>query len=341
MRKKILVLFCGGTIVMKEDEQGVLQAPEDREAVEILQSIEPRLTQLAEYDLHHVANVDSTNINPETWNRLLFVLKAQYERYDGFVITHGTDTMAYTSTALAIATRGLAKPVVLTGSQIPGRKVESDARRNLVNAFRMAVSGIPGVFIVFDTRVLSGVRATKASESKMDAFVSVNTKDAGEIRLDLRMDPSFRTKQSRGAFQILPGFDPNILVHLLTPGCHPETLQISLREGGVHGILLLGYGSGNVPSDLEPFFQEAYQRKVPVVVTSQCLEGRTLMNHYGVGRRALDRGVIEGFDQSVEALAVKLMWALNHYPFHKIKGIIHKNICGEIDTGYVGKTIQR
>ena len=331
--KKIRILFCGGTIVMKEDARGALKSPTRREAVSILRAIEPNLSRIAPFDIRYVANIDSTNMHPGQWDRMLEALAEDYGRYDGFVITHGTDTMAYTAAALSVGIEGLGKPVVLTGSQIPGPRIESDARSNLVNAFRLAVRDVTGVFVVFDERILAGARATKASESRLDAFTTVNADDAGEIRLDLRLHPGARRRRP-GRIRVRPGFDPDIFIHTLTPGCDPGDLVFLLDNRKIHGLILQGYGTGNVPYDFEPFFRKARKRRVPVVVTSQCLEGRTLMRSYDVGRRALDLGVIEGYDQSLEMLAVKLMWALAHVPYGRVRQVIQKNFCGELDRSY-------
>lgn len=321
---------------MKEDARGALAVPTRKEAVSILRSIEPRLGRIADYDIRAVANLDSTNMNPRHWDRLLEAIARDYPRYDGFVLTHGTDTMAYTAAALSIGIEHLGKPVVLTGSQIPGPRIESDARSNLVNAFRLAADDCSGVFVVFDERILRGVRATKASESRLDAFTSVNSDDAGEIRLNLRLRPELPHRRS-GPISIRPGFDPHIFIHTLTPGCDPDDMVFLLDDRKIHGIILQGYGTGNLPFSFERFFRKARERKVPVVVTSQCLEGRTLMHSYEVGRRALDLGVIEGFDQSLEVLAVKLMWALAHHPYGRIRGVIQRNFCGELDRRYAAR----
>lgn len=334
--KRIRILFCGGTMVMKEDARGALIVPTRREALSILQRIEPRLGRITDFDIRSVANLDSTNMHPRHWDRLLEAVAQDYSRYDGFVLTHGTDTMAYTAAALSIGIGRLGKPIVLTGSQIPGPRIESDARTNLVNAFRLAVCDCAGVFVVFDERILWGVRATKAWESRLDAFTSVNADDAGEIRFDLHFRPGLPRRKS-GPIRIRPGFDPHIFIHTLTPGCDPDDMVFLLDDRKIHGVILQGYGTGNLPYTFEPFFIKARERKVPVVVTSQCLEGRTRMHSYDVGRSALDLGVIEGYDQSLEVLAVKLMWALKHHPYSRIRGIIQKNFCGEIDRRYAGK----
>lgn len=326
-RRKILVLFCGGTIVMEEKGDGSLAVPDSEEsAIKILREVEPRLSAIADFDIEFIANIDSTNISPADWDRILLCLKENYRRYDGFVITHGTDTMAYTAAALSVSIKGLGKPIVLTGSQIPAIRIESDARRNLVNAFRVATMPYSGVFIVFDRRIISGSRATKASESSLDAFRSVNGDEAGEITVDIRMKSWVKARiPETHDIEIAPGFESDIFIHTLSPGCDPGDLEFLLNNEKIKGMIIKAYGTGNIPYGFENFFRKARARNLPVIITSQCLYGKTLMNMYEVGRRALAMGVIEGGAQSLEILCAKLMWALRHAP-GEIERIIREEI---------------
>ncbi|MGB9835933.1 MAG: asparaginase [Candidatus Saccharicenans sp.] len=323
--KKILVLFCGGTIVMEEKGDGSLSVPDNKDsAIAMLCNVEPRLSTIADYDIEFIANIDSTNITPDDWDRMLHKIKEKYQQYDGFVITHGTDTMAYTAAALSLAISGLGKPVILTGSQIPASKIETDARLNLVNAFRVATMDVSGVFIVFDQRIILGSKATKSSESSLDAFQTVNGEDAGEISIEIKIKPWVKKRINRPhQVEIYPGFEPDIFVYTITPGCDPGDLEFLLHNEKIKGIILRAYGTGNIPYGFENFFKKAKTRKLPVVVTSQCLHGKTLMPLYDVGRKALELGAIEGHEQSLENLAVKLMWALRHQP-DRIEEVINR-----------------
>ena len=328
-KPRVLILFCGGTIIMKEGEDGSLTPPSREEAIETLKAIEKRLNVIAEYDIHFVENIDSSNMTPSDWDHILSAIEENYDAYDGFVVTHGTDTMAYTSSALSLAIKNLGKPVVLTGSQIPGPRIETDARRNLVNAMKLATMDVSGVFVVFDERVILGSRASKASESKLDAFVSINAQDAGEIRADIHLNPALpRRRFDKAAFY--PGFEPDIQILTLTPGSDPSDLVFLLQNKRTRGIIIMAYGTGNLPHDFGSFLQRAQDEKVPVVVTSQCLHGMTRMKGYEVGQRALNLGAIEGFDQSLEVLAVKLMWALKHYQYKDIQIAMRTNFAGEL-----------
>jgi L-asparaginase len=328
-KKKVLILFCGGTIIMKEGKGGTLIAPSRKEAIANLRAIEARLATIADFDIRFVESIDSANMTPADWDRILAELEAGYDAYDGFVITHGTDTMAYTASALSLAIKNLGKPVVLTGSQIPGSRLETDARRNLVNAMKLATMNVSGVFVVFDERVILGGRASKASESRLDAFTSVNAQDAGEIRADIRLNPALPPRRfDKAAF--FPGFEPDIVVRTLTPGCDPDDLVFLLQNKRIKGIVIEAYGTGNLPYDFDTFFRRAREEKVPVVVTSQCLHGVTRMKGYDVGEKALRLGAIEGYDQSLEMLAVKLMWALKHYPYKDIRTVMQTSFAGEL-----------
>ncbi len=328
-RRRVLVLFCGGTIIMKRDDDGALAAPPKREALKTLREIEERLDQIADFEISYIENIDSTNMTPAQWDEILRAIESNYDKYDGFLITHGTDTMAYTAAALSVAIKNLGKPIVLTGSQIPGTELETDARRNLVNAMKVATMDVSGVFVVFDQRVILGSRASKASESRLDAFTSVNGRDAGEIRIGITLDPSLpRRKTDTIAMQ--PGFEPDIVVYTLTPGCDPRDLSFLLQNERIKGLIIRAYGAGNLPYDFGAFLDQARRKRLPVVVTSQCLHGVTMMSGYDVGGSALERGAIEGYGQSLEMLAVKLMWALGNFRYEDIRDVMQTDLAGEM-----------
>jgi L-asparaginase len=335
-RPRVLILFCGGTIIMKEDSRGALRVGSRSEAIQILREIEPKLNTIADFDIEYVDNIDSTNMTPSKWDAMLHVIKKNYARYDGFLVTHGTDTMAYTAGALSIGIRNLGKPVVLTGSQIPGSRLGTDARRNLVNSMRLAIANVSGVYLLFHNRIILGSRATKSSESRLDAFSSVNRPDAGEVKIDIRLSRDLPERRP-GDIEIMPGFEQDIFVFNLTPGCDPRDLEFLLDNDRVRGIIVQAYGTGNMPYKFDMFFQLARKKRIPVIVTSQCLQGMTMMNGYDVGSKALNLGAIEGYDQSLEMLTVKLMWALRRYDYGEIKNVMHTDYAGELDTSYLAE----
>jgi len=333
--RRVLVLFCGGTVVMEEDERGSLLTPALDRAIENLMGMENRLGEVAALDVAHIDNIDSSNIRPEHWDRVAAVVQERYSQYDGFVITHGTDTMAYTSSALSFVLGKLGKPVVLTGSQIPGRRIESDARRNFVNAVRVATMDAVGVLVVFDRKIILGARATKVSESRLDAFESINAPAVGEIRLDVVLTDAHGIRHD-GPLKYAPGFDKNVAIVTLAPGM-PRRILLDLVEGSIGGLVLRGFGTGNVAYEHHEAVERAVQRGVPVVVTTQCLQGATEMQRYELGRRLLDAGVIQGYDMGTECIVTKLMWALKRTSsVDEVREIMHRSYVGEVTAPYAG-----
>ncbi|MCW1930244.1 MAG: asparaginase [Candidatus Kerfeldbacteria bacterium] len=328
---RILVLFCGGTIVMRTDAHGTLQMQSRVEAVNALLELEPKLHNLARLSVRYIANIDSSNIEPAHWDTIAQAIQESYNDYDGFVITHGTNTLGYTASALSFALPKIGKPVVITGAQIPGYKIETDGRRNFVNAVRVALLDIAGVMAVFDEEIILGARASKVSESKLDAFETINGEDLGEIRTHIRLHPDHARRHAE-PLQIMTGFNPRVAVVTLTPGFTPSILE-HLISTGIHGIILRGYGPGDVPYALLPALKKAQRAKIPVVMTTQCIEGVTAMHMNDVGQQALNAGVIQAFNISLEAAVTKLMWLLPRYnTVEEIKTQLHTNYCGEITT---------
>jgi len=306
---KILVLFCGGTIVMEETSNGSYATPEPDRAKDILLNLEPRLQdELDALDLEFIDNIDSTNIKPHHWDLMLDAIKNNYDKYDGFVITHGTDTMAYTSSALSHSIHNLGKPIVVTGAQIPANELETDARRNFINAVRVACLDLAGVYVVFDEEIIEGDWATKVSESKLDAFETVNKSLFGEIRTKIRI-PEERSYRHNKIPEFNSGFCSDIIVETIVPGYSLSRLQ-SLLQNGIKGLILRGYGSGNIPDDIASIVCEARSRGILVVVSTQCLEGATEMHTYEVGQQVLDMGALQAHEMSLESIITKMMWVL-------------------------------
>ncbi|HEY4513036.1 MAG TPA: asparaginase [Candidatus Paceibacterota bacterium] len=329
-KKNILVLFCGGTLVMEENKSGALETPPREKAIQNLLTLEPKLNSISNLTVEYIDNIDSTNMEPKHWDKMTEVIAKNYAKYDGFIITHGTDTMAYTASALSYSLQNLGKPVVLTGSQIPGAKIDTDARRNFINAVSVATRDKAGVMLVFDEEIILGSRASKVSESKLNAFETINWDLLGEIRIDIRWSDEAK-KRNANKLKAMPGFEENVAVISLTPGT-PVDLLMHLLENGVKGIVLRGYGPGNIAYKYLRAIKRAKELNVPVVVTTQCLEGATSMHLYEVGRQALEMGAIQTYDMSLENLTVKLMWAIKHAKtIEEVKKIMHNNYTGEIN----------
>lgn len=189
----------------------------------------------------------------------------------------------------------LGKPVVLTGSQIPGGHIGTDARRNFVNAVRVATMQKAGVMIVFDVDILLGARATKVSESKLDTFRQLNWSVLGEIRIDIQFCQDARERHNR-PLVFRPGFECRVAVFTLFPGFPASQIEQTIRHSGVRGIILNGFGSGNLSSRYLHVIELAREHQIPVVVATQCLEGSTRMHVYRNGQQFLDCGVIQAYD---------------------------------------------
>lgn len=326
-RRKILIIFCGGTISMHKNETtGALNVAHGADQ---LFKLEPRIVDLAEIEIQQLMNVDSTNLTCTDWEKIVTTVQENYQKYDGFVITVGTNTMAYAASALSFAMQNLGKPVILTGAQIPAEAITTDARNNLANALRVASMDIVGVFIVFGSKIMLGCRTKKLSEADLDAFGTFNDSDYGEISIGIKIN-----KPNPGKHSNLPnfrnGFNPNIVSLTCIPGVEIDYLR-TLINNGTKGIVLRGFGAGDIPYTYLPLMKYARDHEVPVVVTTQC-RGSTIMGLNDPGLKALQAGVIQAFDMSMESMSTKLMWMLGqNVEYKNFKATFHQNMCGEIN----------
>lgn len=311
---------------MKRNRSGVL-AP-FYNAKDLLDFV-PQLKQLAEISVIQLANIDSANIEPKFWTTLAKTIKENVDKYDGFVITHGTDTMAYTASAISFALKDIDKPIILTGSQKPITDIPSDATNNLINAVLVSLKIKTGIIIVFGTKILQGNRATKVSESNLDLFDSPLVKQLGAIKLEPEINLDILTKNKNNISNNI-NFDSNIIVIKITPGLSNANLEEIILSRH-HGIILECYGPGNFPDSLMPFLNKAKAQQLPVVILSQCKIGMTKMNLYAVGEQAVLPGAMPGGDMTVEAASTKLMWILAQTrDIKKIKQLFLTNIAGEV-----------
>ncbi len=325
--KKILLIFCGGTISMhKNTTTGALDIAHGADQ---LFKLEPRLIEIASITVHNLTNIDSTNMSASDWIQIGKTIEENYNQYDGFVVTMGTNTLAYASSALSFSIQKLGKPVVFTGAQIPAEAISTDARNNLVNALRVATMDIAGVFVVFGSKIILGSRAKKLSEADLDAFGSFNDGDFGEISIGIKINKEEQTQHDKTP-SFKNSFDENIISLTCIPGFKVDYLN-NLIESGIKGVILRGFGAGDISYDFIPFLEHARSKKVPVVVTTQC-RGSTVMGLNDPGLKALEAGVIQAFDMSMESMSTKLMWMLaQNTPYEKFKELFHTNMSGEIN----------
>ena len=325
---RILIIGTGGTIASRMTEKGYKAGLGVDELLELAGIEKNDGVSIDSWDL---MRVDSTLIQPEDWITIGKAVWESLEDYDGIVITHGTDTLAYTSSALSFMLRNPPVPVVLTGSMLPITEPGSDAPENLRTAITFARDGIPGIYVAFRNKVMLGTRVSKVHSLGLNAFQSINYPDVAYLRggsIVVMHRPSLR-----GETSFDPRIDPNVVHIRLTPGLSPEVFLSIAGEAG--GIVLEGYGAGGIPyrgrNLLEVVSKVAPEK--PVVMTTQALYGGVDLTRYEVGRRALEAGVIPAGDMTKEATLTKLMYALGHTrKVEEVRGIMEKNLACEISS---------
>jgi L-asparaginase len=296
-------------------------------------SFVPGIEELADFDYKFVANIDSTNMHSGIWKKLAQTIFDEYDKCDGFVVVHGTDTMAYTASALSFALQNLSKPVVITGSQKPIFDLASDAQNNLINAVKVALMDVPEVCIVFGTKILRGNRAQKRSESNLNAFWSPVALPLGCIALEPEIYYDCVIHAKKQGLILKPDFENETMFYQIFPGLNAKYVEAAI-DSGCKGIILNSYGAGNVPNaeySLLPIIKKAVATNVPVVIATQCVEGSAKMHMYEVGAAALEAGAVSALDMTSEAAVTKLMWTLAQTrDLFEIKKIMQTNFVGEI-----------
>jgi L-asparaginase len=307
--KKLLLIATGGTIACSEGTKGL--AP-SMSASDIL-SYRTDSIEDCSIDTFQLFNIDSTNMQPEYWLDIKNMIKDNYLSYDGFIITHGTDTMAYTSAALFYLIQNSEKPIVITGAQKPISYEKTDALKNLTDAICFAREGVGGVYLVFDGKVISGSRAEKLRTESYNAFESINYPFVAKI-VDNRVVYNEKAHISRKNLPTSFGDSLNTKIFLmkLSPGANPLLLKKIAED--YDGFIIESYGSGGIPFEGQRNFLEAIESltamgKSVVITTQVTLEGSNL-TIYEVGKRVLESSVIPAYDMPIEAVVTKLMWAL-------------------------------
>jgi L-asparaginase len=292
----------------------------------------PELRRLAEVDVDILMNVDSSSMAPVHWDRMAAHLAARMDAYDGFVLIHGTDTMAYTASALSFALRGLTKPVVCTGSQRPLRAIPSDARANLVSAVDLACRDVPEVTIFVGRTLLRGNRAHKASSERYDAFESPNYPPLARIGLDVDLHPTL-VRRPAGPPRLVPGFDPAVAYLPVWPGAPASALDRAVAAGA-RALVVGAYGTGNIPSGTSgwaPAIRRATDLGVVTLLLTQCGHGAVRPHLYKAGRAALDAGAVPGHDMLLECALVKAMHLLaQDLRGDALRAALQEDLAGEI-----------
>lgn len=307
--KRILMIATGGTIASKNTGAGFAPALSSQE----LLSCVPEIAEICRVQTMQPFNLDSTNVYHKHWLQIARIIEDRYEEFDGFVITHGTDTMAYTAAALSYLVQSSAKPIVFTGSQKSVYLRDTDARRNLLDAFTYCCDdSASGVHVVFDGNVILGTRAKKTRTHSYNAFSSVDFPEVAILR-DGKVVYYIKEDKPAGAPRFYHNLDPDVFVLKMTPGMSPAIFDyLSLH---CDGLILETFGSGGLPSyDNDEFFaylKQFLKNGKTVVVTTQVEREGSSLARYEVGRKVLDCGnVLEARCMTLEAALSKLMWTL-------------------------------
>ncbi|MCX2740785.1 asparaginase [Pontibacter anaerobius] len=335
----ILIVYTGGTVGMVFDEkeqhlvpfnfsQIVDQVPELRQFNYLLTvlSIEPA--------------IDSSNVSVQDWLMLASLIEENYEKYDGFVVLHGTDTMAYSASALSYLLENLQKPVIFTGAQVPIGRIRTDARENLITALQIAAtkkegrSIVPEVCIYFRNLLLRGNRAKKVESSHFDAFKSDNYPPLAETGIDIEYSFDNILPHPQQPFKVHHALNDNVAILKLFPGITPQVVKSILQAPGLQGVVLETFGSGNAPT--MPWFLEllhdTLDRGILVLNVSQCDEGRVDQGRYETSKYLLNMGVVGGDDITTEAAISKLMYVLAQEQLSDQQrvALVQQNLRGEI-----------
>jgi L-asparaginase len=327
--KRILLLSTGGTIASKPGEDGLEPGLSGQDLISALGDLKGKF----DIQVRQIMNLDSSNVQAEEWRLMAKSVFESRNDYDGFIITHGTDTMAYSASMLSFMLPGFKKPVVFTGSQIPMGNMLTDARNNLFCALAAVDAGILGVSVAFNRHIIRGCRAVKVRTMGFDAFESVNARYLGEIfadglRVYDRQEPDPEAPEA-----LLDQISTDVFLLKLIPNTNPKLFD-HIRDIGYRGVVLETFGAGGMHfhrRDLLEKLRMLEQQGIVVVACSQCLYEPSNFTIYEVGRKLLETGVIPAGDMTTEAAVTKLMWALGQTDDpEQVREIFSKNFTGEI-----------
>ncbi len=340
-KSSILLIYTGGTIGMKEDP--AIQALRPFDFSQILEEV-PELGKFAyRIDSYTFTPlIDSSDVEPASWQALASIIEDRYDLYDGFVVLHGTDTMAYSASALSFMIEGLTKPVIFTGSQLPIGVPRTDGKENLISAVEIAAAKdqdgnaiIPEVCICFDNVLMRGNRTTKINSDNFRAFRSENYPPLAEAGISIRYNTGLIRKpeswKTRPVFH--KALDTRVSILKIHPGITPQVVRNILCGPESRAVILETYGAGNAPSKewFLDLIREADRMGKIILNVTQCMAGSVNMDIYATGKCLKQSGVLSGYDSTTESALAKLFFLLGEFQDNgKVKALLETDIRGEI-----------
>jgi L-asparaginase len=338
-KSKVLIIYTGGTIGMVEDPHTGALNPFD---FDHLKDNIPELNKLeVELSVESIGDpIDSSNVSPDTWFKLASIIEEKYNLFDGFVILHGSDTMAYSASALSFLLENVGKPIIFTGSQLPIGKIRTDGKENLITAIEIAGAKengfplVPEVAIYFEYSLYRGNRTTKISSENFEAFQSPNYPLLAVAGVNIKYNRFAINKVTESQFFVRKNISTDVASIRMFPGIQREVFQAVSKIKNLRGLVLETYGSGNTPTHtwLSDEILELGKRKVIVVNVTQCTTGSVSQGKYETGVHLERAGVLSGVDMTFEAAITKLMYLLSceELTFEKRKKYMVANLRGEI-----------
>lgn len=330
MKKKILIITTGGTLASAKGKEGLIPKLDSKDIFSNIEGI----TTYFDVEFLELFSLDSSNIQPEEWQILARTVYEKYKQYQGIVVIHGTDTMAYTASALSFMLQNIPIPVVLTGSQLSILNPIADAIENCRCAVNMAGSGVPGVFVAFNRKVIRGARASKVRTISFDAFESINSPYVGVVNSNGLDIADYMIRKPKGDFVLKDQLSTKVFLLKLIPGTDPKLFDM-LLEMGYRGVVLEAFGIGGLHferRDLSEAIGRAIQNGMTILVGSQCLYEGSNLCIYQTGQKILKQGALQSYDMTMEAAVTKLMWVLGQtQDREKIESYFKVDLAGEVN----------